>query len=156
MARTVRFSSFPHRRTKDCGCPDSFLPADATVGSFEFVHATYRVDYPIPVLGISDAALKTIKNLTAMYNTTTLVASVKADSVSSWRQVLTAPAWWFFSIFVSLTSCLLSAFAFVRLRAFYLHIGKFEFGVPQIVLLLEFTGGISTLFVQDPPETLDC
>jgi hypothetical protein len=117
--------------------------ADEGLGAIELSTAPYRTDYPFPVVGISTASLRSI--LSCLSNATarneSLLATINsAGDPSPWRVISMSASWWFFSIFTAASSCLLGAFAFVRLRDHFLAQKSLLVGVPQAVLYLELLG----------------
>eukprot|EP01122_Echinamoeba_exundans_P008264 TRINITY_DN2711_c0_g1_i2.p1 TRINITY_DN2711_c0_g1~~TRINITY_DN2711_c0_g1_i2.p1 ORF type:complete len:276 (+),score=11.73 TRINITY_DN2711_c0_g1_i2:140-967(+) len=120
---------------------------DESLGTAEFTTAPWAINYSIPVVSISVVTLKAIYSAYHALNASAgvpLMATVTADGgLTPWRQVLFAPAFWFFSIFNAASSCFLAVFALLRMRQYYLAWGKLRASVPLAVLIFECLGGIS-------------
>jgi hypothetical protein len=101
--------------------PQSVAFSDDALGTAEFTTAPWAINYSIPVVSISVATLKSIYSAYHAFNATAgpILATVsESGGTTPWRQVLTAPTFWFFSILNAAAACFLSAFAIIRVRQY--------------------------------------
>jgi hypothetical protein len=120
------------------------ITPDAAIGDFEFAGALYNTHFPFPVIGISGASRAAILAAIIDSNDTIVMVTVTDTGDSPWRTALFNPAWWICSILMAALGCAVFVVSAIRFVEYWRALGRFNAGVPQVVLAFEFCTGLST------------